>query len=363
MTPPALQKTFWKKLGAGCLAGSRARPAPSHSDAIGRAGAGPRGQIPGCVGDGATAKMSAGSPHAPGKAQLSLERQPGCGPGWNRAPCVCVCARRAAPAARTQRPARRPHKAPLVWAAPAHNAALAGGKQHPGALPGISPPFQRCSQSLHLCKKKIDVVLFIDLFANFSLESCSAEGCPGPMGVSGMGRAGTGLGHCKEQLWDGSCGHVCGGPSWCHAARSMAWGLGWRSWPLCQLEGGLGCPRGGFGWPERALDGEEVASGVQEMVSGGCRVVLGGWEVTGMSRRWSLVVWGLRRCFFGWPRGGPLPAGPAPVRPHCRAPTGNTGTGVPGGGDTWGGDITHAVPHPVPSPLPPQRLAGASSPG
>lgn len=156
-TPPALQKAFWKRLGAGCWvlgAGSRARPAPSRSDAIGRARAGPRGQIPGRVGDSATAKMSAGSPHAPGKAQLSLERQPGCGPGWNRAPCVCVCARRAAPAACTQRPARRPHKAPLVWAAPAQNAALAGGKQHPGALPGISPPFQRCSQSLHPCKKK-----------------------------------------------------------------------------------------------------------------------------------------------------------------------------------------------------------------
>lgn len=151
-------------------------------------------------------------------------------------------------------------------------------------------------------------------------------------------------------------------PSWCHAARSMPWGLGWRSWPLCQLQGGLGCPRGGFGWPERALHGEEVASGVQEMVLGGCRVVLGGWEVTVDVREVASSGLGAQEMFFWVAKRGPLPAGPAPVQPHCRAPTGDTGTGVPGGGGTHG-EETSPTPCLTPflllsrsaSPEPPRR--------
>lgn len=96
---------------------------------------------------------------------------------------------------------------------------------------------------------------------------------------------------------------------WCRAARSMARGSGWWSCPLCQLEGGLGCPRGGFGWPERALDGEGMASGVQEMVSGGCRVVLGGWEVTVDVREVASSGLGAQEMFFWVAKRGTPPCG------------------------------------------------------
>lgn len=140
LTPPALKKAFWKRLGAGCWAGSRARPAPSRSDAIGGAGAGPRGQIPGRVGDSATAKMSAGSPHAPGKAQLSLERQPGCGPGWNRAPCVCVCTE-SGPGGSHPAPSAAPAQSPACLGCPGPKRSPGGGQAAPGRPPRHLPAF------------------------------------------------------------------------------------------------------------------------------------------------------------------------------------------------------------------------------
>nr|XP_047927208.1 neuron navigator 1 isoform X3 [Anser cygnoides] len=87
-------------------------------------------------------------------------------------------------------------------------------------------------------------------------------------GVSGLGRAGMGLGHRTEQPWDGSCGHVCVGPLRCCAARP----------------GG----RGGGAGPRASW---KAVSGAHEVVLGGRRVVLDDWEV--IVGDWGVVSSGL----------------------------------------------------------------------